>query len=204
VPGDVTRALDTNAGTSGLVGLHAEPEHETMFDDFSPGRVHDLVVVGSVNGRSALLGVEGKADETFGSKYVSEALAAAPDSSDVPKRVEGLVRAVFGRPLPEPSTIRYQLLYATAGTVVEAALRECSEAIFLVHVFRTARTTDANHARNDRDLDVFVSLLLGGGELELTSGEVVGPFGILGSAGVPATDRLFVGKVVTDLRDRKP
>lgn len=178
----------------------AEPEVQTHFDEFRPPREHDLVVVGPADGVTTLLAIEGKTDESF-DRPVAERLAAADPNSNLPERVRRLSIALFGDPHPEfLGALRYQLVYATAATVVEADLRGCSTAVFLVHVLHTDLTSDALMTQNSADLDSFVSALTRGRHTGLGAQEMIGPISIPGHGNIPAFDRLYIGKAVADLR----
>lgn len=200
LPAQVAATLNSNPEIADFRALIAEPEHETYFDAYSPGRVHDVVVVGTAGYRSVLLGVEGKADETFGGKYASAAVRSAPVGSAIPERVENLRRALFGGQIIDLEVVRYQLLYAVAGTVVEASERNCGDGVFLVHEFVTEKTKDRNHDLNAKDLDIFVKFLSNGEHDKIRSGDALGPFRIPGGGRIPAWDRLFVAKVTTEQR----
>lgn len=91
------------------------------------------------------------------------ALADNPRSGQ-PTRIGALCRAFFGTtPQEEPAlgTLRYQLLSALAGTLVEANRDGADFAVVLVHEFVTTKTDDAKHAANRADIDAFCTRLLG-------------------------------------------
>lgn len=134
------------------------PELEQRFDAHGRGRMHDLGITGSTAaGKSLFVGVEAKVDETFG-PTIDEAYAKARKAkednprSNAQQRIEDLLALHF----PEVDTshykLRYQLLYATAGTI--AAGKEVS--ILYVAVFKTQSFNERIGASNHEDYLRFI------------------------------------------------
>ena len=200
MPEEVALTLGSHVDLRAFRPEVAEPEVRTHFDQFRPPREHDLVVVGQTDGVDTLLAIEGKTDETF-DRPVWDRLNKAGPGSNLPERIRQLSTALFGDPDPEfLGGLRYQLVYATAATVVEADLRGCGLAVFLVHVLHTGLTTDALMAQNSADLDSFVSALTRGRHPGLGPQEMIGPISIPGHGTIPAFSRLYIGQAVADLR----
>ena len=114
------------------------------------GRNHDAILYND----SVFVGIEGKADEPFGNDLVGEAYTAG--SNNKKKRIEGLVSLVFGDDVQKHASIRYQLLTATAATLLEAKERTVENAVFLAIVFRSSACKQANLEKNQADVDVFL------------------------------------------------
>lgn len=93
------------------------------------GRNHDLIVYNE----DVFLGIEAKADEPFGSKTVAEELKDASDNKKM--RIEKLSELVFGDQAEHHLHLRYQLLTACAGVLLEAKHRKIQNAVMLVLVF---------------------------------------------------------------------
>jgi hypothetical protein len=153
----------------------AIPEYEVRFDQYGRGRVHDLGVFGrSDSGQSVFVGVEAKVDESFGPSVKEAYLAAkakqiAGVSTNAPARIEQLLSRHFGAPEPAMFDIRYQLLYATAGTLaVEADLH-----VLYVIVFQTPLYNETIGAENYRDYIDFMEKV-GAERLSLASKRAVG------------------------------
>lgn len=132
----------------------AIPEYKVCFDQYGKGRVHDLAVWGqTVNGKSVFIGVEAKVDEPFGDLVKNEYLKAkakqiiTEDPTKLPERIERLLRLHFSEAKPEIFDVRYQLLYATAGTLAEPA----DIHILFVVVFKTSRYNKTKGAENYQD-----------------------------------------------------
>jgi len=137
----------------------AIPEFEVRFDSFGRGRMHDLAIFGqSGSGRSVFVGVEAKVDERFGDYVRDEYLKAkarqiSGESTNAPERIESLLRLHFTRFDPAVFDIRYQLLYATAGTIAAGA----DISVLFIVVFRTLMYSETTAAENFRDYVDFMS-----------------------------------------------
>ena len=138
---------------------YAIPELEVKFDDYAgKGRVHDLGIYGKTkSGNSIFIGVEAKVDESFGNtvsqqyKYAENAYIKN-NASKAKKRIEDLLENNSIDSEPQNCNLRYQLLYATSGTVaVEADI-----SILLVLVFKTDKYNEDKGLKNDKDFKDFI------------------------------------------------
>ena len=146
----------------------AVPEYEQRFDEFGKGRVHDLAIFGTtLTGQSVFVGLEGKVDEPFGEpvneiylKAKAKQIAGKP--TNAPERIERLLALHFSKPDVLMIDVRYQLLYATVGTLaVEADI-----SVLYVMVFRTSLYNEKIGADNYRDYINFMAAV-GGQRLNL-------------------------------------
>ena len=94
------------------------------------GRNHDAIIYND----EIFVGVEGKADESFGNDRVGEAYEKGSDNKK--QRIEGMVDIVFGDGVDNHPNTRYQLLTASAATLLEAKERGVKNAMFLILVFK--------------------------------------------------------------------
>ena len=125
------------------------------------GRNHDAVLYNS----DVFVGIEGKADEPFGEKSIAEELKKASDNKKL--RIDKLSNLVFGDQKENHLDLRYQLLTACGGVLLEAQKRQISNAVLLVLVFLKAGTNDdgkpyyleENRQRNNSDWDLFTKQL---------------------------------------------
>lgn len=137
----------------------AVPEFEQRFDAFGRGRVHDMGIFGQVaDGRSLFVGVEAKVDESFGptvhdSYLQSKANQITGTSTNAPERIEQLLALHFHKPDTAMFDVRYQLLYATAGTLAAGA----DISVLYVVVFKTPLYDESIGADNYRDYIHFVN-----------------------------------------------
>lgn len=137
----------------------AAPEMEVRFDQYGRGRMHDLGIFGRTkSGKSLFVGVEAKVDEPFGALAREAYLGAkarqiAGESTNAPERIEQLLKFHFQAPDPSMFEVRYQLLYATAGTIAASA----DISVLYVVVFKTPLYSETIAAENYRDYAYFMS-----------------------------------------------
>ncbi|MCJ7543597.1 MAG: hypothetical protein MUP47_03360 [Phycisphaerae bacterium] len=199
IPKELVELLASCPETQGIQIDLAIPEKVTRLDNLrGEHRNHDLVLHAHMGRQRVVIGVEAKADEPFGSKTVSQCLKKAQGTrSRIPERVVRLCHALFGCEPEKVGDLRYQLLTAVAGTLIEAGERHADMAIFLVHEFVTLKTTKDRHDANAADLDHFVTAL---GARGVKPGGLVGPFSVPGAGRVPSGIPLFIAKARVDLR----
>jgi hypothetical protein len=195
VPAALTALLDSCELTRGFVCDEAFPEHVTRLDDFrGEHRNHDLLVIGSTGGGPTVIGVEGKNDEVFGD-IVGEyhAVKSASDvRSNVPARIEQLVSALVADGMLTAAPLRYQLLTASMGTLIEASARGANQAVVVVHTFRSNDSKPDKLAQNAADYAAFVRAF--DSSAVVVDGVVAGPYS------VPGSDvQLLTGKIGTDV-----
>src|SRR3954447_1623378 len=202
-----TALLGSRPELAGLTLRDAIVEKLTRFDDIRGGpRHHDLLVNASTPGGEVIVGVEGKADETFDltlRDYVDNARRRRPDTTRAPERLDRLTTMFFGATLdddPGLGTLRYQLLSALAGTLADAKLEAASHAVLLVHEFVTDRTRDALHRANAAALSAFLERL-GAEPAGEADAWITGPVVVRGDGQwLPAELPVFVAKLVTRRR----
>lgn len=230
VPPDIASLLESHELTRGFSPALAIGELVTHLDDFAgEHRNHDLVVIGEAAGGSTLLAIEAKADESFSSHTVEsylkacarqeseraakveQAIAAGkrpPRPSNVPARIKQLCAAAFGPPESDAESVaavaqslRYQLVTALAGALIEARTRRCTQAVLIVHEFLSdpdpdgeIEGTDASKVeRNARAFRQFVEALTGAALHE--EAKLAGPYRVPGSNRVPGDVSFLLGKV---------
>ncbi|MCB9187275.1 MAG: hypothetical protein H6601_11115 [Flavobacteriales bacterium] len=121
----------------------AYPEWEVRFDEYGHGREHDLGIwCRTGKGERLFIGVEAKVDETFndtiGRAYLK---AKAKHLSGVRtngcQRIEELMKIHFGNKISAAHfDLRYQLMYATMGTLLAKDANVKAElSVLLVLVF---------------------------------------------------------------------
>jgi hypothetical protein len=139
----------------------AIPELEITFDKYGKGRVHDLAIEGVTQSDSTLfVGVESKVDESFGNMIADVYLDAkarqiAGESTKAPERIEDLLGLHFSTPDRHVFNLRYQLLYATQGTIAAGA----NKSVLYILVFKTALYDDLKGIDNFRDYITFLNAL---------------------------------------------
>lgn len=137
--------------------LSAMPEESSSFDDYGKGRIHDLGIKGKTeSGKTIFIGVEAKVNETYNG-YVSTIYSQKKveqqkgKSTYIPERIEGLISRYFSGKITVDSNVRYQLLYAFAGTVCE----DCDYTILAFVTFKK-ECKESSLRRNKQDLINFL------------------------------------------------
>ena len=131
-------------------------EYVTSFADHNlgrgEGRNHDAFMWND----DVVVGIEGKADESLGSQLIGDAILNA--SENKMHRIRGMIKMLFGDVPENHKDIRYQLVTATAATLLEAKERNVKNAVLLVLVFKkegcySEQKINANNADIDRFLN---------------------------------------------------
>ena len=129
--------------------ITAQPEKTSRFDNYNKQRTHDLAIYGKTEtGSSMFIGIEAKVAETYSetlSSYYQKAKKKGKNTF-IPQRIEQLIHDYFPK-LSTDSKIRYQLLYAIAGTLCEK--KDYNILLFLT--FITDKYKPKAAKRNKRD-----------------------------------------------------
>ena len=198
VPVELEKLLASHDDVIGAEITHGSPEVRIRLDDF-PGETRnaDLVLLSSRGKEQIVLTIEAKADEPF-DMTIGEKLDSAPKGSNIPKRVEQLCLALFGSTPADKSSLknlRYQLLNATAATLIEAKQKNACKAVFVIHEFVTDKTASEKLNANQNDLVSFTKELSRGAVTSVPSGVLFGPLNVPGGTYVPANMPLYLGKI---------
>lgn len=136
----------------------AYPEYQARFDKHGQGREHDLAIFGKTDsGKKIFIGIEAKVDESFGgtvaSKYhKGKAKELNGENTNLPIRIEELLKFNFKVITASDFNLRYQLLFSTAGTLsIDADIH-----ILLFLVFKTEGYNPKVGAKNYKDLQAFL------------------------------------------------
>jgi hypothetical protein len=186
MPADLQRFLEANQPTKSFVLDSARADRKKI----------DLVLTGKSGRVPVVIAIEAKSTESFGpalDEYVRSAKKRAIDELDV------LTTALFGTTLaktPRLGSLRYQLVSAVAGTLIEAKKAGAKRAILVIHEFRSANHKPEPFAANQRDLRAFLSRFAEGTGAKGSSW-LAGPIRVAGSGPVPDDIPLWVGKLQT-------
>jgi hypothetical protein len=179
-------------------------EHVSLFDRRrGEGRNHDLVLFGRIDGRSALIDIEGKADEAFDGRTVAAALGKGGTRA----RTADLCAALFAGSIPgaELGKLRYQLVVGAMATARIAEKHECPVALFLVHEFVNEACKAKNLKRNSDDLDRFLSFVDAKQRTLAGHAGVLGPVvAVAGTTWLGPHQEIYVGKAVSWQKDPLP
>jgi hypothetical protein len=218
IPTEVRAILDRNPLTTGFKPLDVLPEHITPLDAFrGESRNHDLIAVGPAGGGHTLLAVEGKAGEPLGPTLLEQLrMGVQKPGSKIPARLSLLSQALFGAPVVDVRTnaistagygnmpnLRYQLLTAACGAVIEAARRGCDQAVLVIHEFKAPGGPGLDAAPSTgSDVQRFIAAL--GADDRAGIGSLAGPFALHPNEFVSPHVRLLVGMITTPASVKTP
>jgi hypothetical protein len=202
IPSELLQVLATHEDFGEVLKWEAEPECLVSFDDYGGPANLDMLVTARDDRGSFVMGIEAKADESFG-PLIDRALTEAVErllensASKGVRRIEKLTQEILG-PLhkgrPRLHQIRYQLLTATAAVLTGAHEEGSDRAVLMVHEFVTPRTDARNRARNDQDLIRFLRRLGMEEPNAVLEGRLAGPIRMIGVSRVGQACDLYVGK----------
>jgi hypothetical protein len=201
-PAALIAVLDLDPATAGMRIERAVAEAQTAFDSWPGGRRnHDLLITGRARGGETTIGLEAKADETYGQtlrayKNAAQRLIDRGVRTNAQLRLAELTTALAGAtPLEGLLYLRYQLFSGIAGTLTEA--HRGGQAVFVVHEFVTEKTQPRLRAANEAALTAFTERLFGSHPPAGESSWLLGPFHVPADrwADVP----LWIGKISTDV-----
>ena len=166
-PAVLAKLLDRHRLTADLQITKATAEAQIAFDSLPGGRRnHDLLIKAEGTGGPTIIGLEGKADETFGPTINAYARAAreevrARGANQCAAALKGLLADLAATTLrhdPQVGKLRVPVL-AVAGTL--AAAQPGSQAAFVVHEFKTSKTAAAKRNANATAIAAFVRDIFG-------------------------------------------
>ena len=161
--GFVPSAIDSFLDQLGIRSSYfdSEPERITSLCEHGFGkngpRHHDLLMWSD----EAVIGIEAKATETL-DEYVTDKCkkdGVVHYAENQRKRYPGLCEKLLNRPIEECSSIRYQLLSATAGTLIEAERLGVGKAVVLVVLFKSEIVDEAHIQGTRQDIINFSEFL---------------------------------------------
>lgn len=216
VPAEIGQ-LFTLAPLEGFRLERAVVEARTWFDEYGGPRYHDLLLQArhETSGRVAVIGIESKVNEDFGGTIKSEHTRAVARgdrdgyASNMPKRLHGLSVALLNRDLapeqpydPRDAELRYQLLSALAGTLVEADVADAAVAVLLVHEFQTPLSKSGVAERSASRIQELLTRFGRALTDQLPVGRPLGPFQVRGGGKIPAGGAFYIAKVRTVVSDK--
>ena len=127
------------------------------------GRNHDSLLVFN----DLVVGIEAKAEEKL------DVLCGELKLEDENKRAryDGVSNLIYGDSIVNHPKIRYQMLSATIGTLIEAKKRNVDKALLLIITYNSSKLTPVNVERNEKDVDAFIDSIMVGNELQTGYGK---------------------------------
>jgi hypothetical protein len=148
VPIEIENALKTLIPKN--VMFEWDAEYVTDLPGKGEGRNHDAIFYNS----DIVVTIEAKADETFGN-LIGEELHNA--SVNKLHRISEMLRCIFKGGFKEYGKLRYQLLTASVGTILEAQTRDIDTAVLLIVVFKSNGNIEEDKlAKNHGDIEIFL------------------------------------------------
>lgn len=133
-----------------------EPEVVTKLFGSGLGRNHDLLIKAN---NEIVIGIEAKADESLG-ELVNKELQAKSITKNKMDRIENIYKSVYGNEALGSHNPRYQLLTATAGTLIETEKINVNKAMLLVITFKKDGFYKEDKVRSNlEDIDYFIDSL---------------------------------------------
>lgn len=183
-----------------IVFDEARPECIIELDGFrGEHRNCDLVVLCRAGTQRITINIEAKADEPFGDSTVGAYYDhKLNSSSNVPKRIENLSAALFGKkPDALIRSLRYQLVHSAAATLIEALASKAQLAVFLVQEFHSAGLSSIKLQQNRADWTTFVRAFPESTTADVDKNQIFGPIAVPGGGRVPNSIPLYVGGFVS-------
>ena len=168
VPASVRAVIEQAPEWRGAVFLEGVFERETQLPGRGRPSQTDLLAILKLNDENAILGVEGKVDESFG-PLVNDWLASAKDQNRL-DRLTGLCHTL-GVDQSKCGELYYQLFHRTCASIYEAKRFGYSRAMMLVHSF----AEPADKSTKPAWFDEFCEFSIAVGMPLLRSGSVSAP-----------------------------
>ena len=138
-----------------IVSANAEfdwdAEYVTNLPGIGEGRNHDAILFN----KDIVITIEAKADETLGDLIEEEIKAASVNKLH---RISSLLGYIFKGGFKDYKNLRYQLLTASVGTILEAQNKNCRTAVLIVLVFKSnGKVTEEKITANHKDVEAFLN-----------------------------------------------
>lgn len=128
-----------------------DAEHVTGLPGQGEGRNHDAILKND----DIVVTIEAKTDETAGDLIEEEISKASVNKL---QRISSLLGYFFKGSFKDYKKLRYQLLTASAGTIIKAQKEKCKTAVFLLMVFETnCKVTKEKLDANHKDVENFLT-----------------------------------------------
>lgn len=140
--------------------LQGEPEAITGLKSRGQGRTHDLLLVKE---NEVVVGIEAKVEESFGEsvyKIIEDLIMRNPENAKGKyERLKDLYKCIYNSEI-DNTYLKYQLLTATVGTLLEAEKAGTKKAVLAIVTFIFAVGYMSNSMKkNNDDLDYFISTI---------------------------------------------
>ena len=149
VPTEIENAV--NAVVPADAEFDWDAEYVTNLPGVGEGRNHDAILFN----KDIVITIEAKADETLGNLIKEEIKNASVNKL---YRISNLLEYLFKGGVKNYQNLRYQLLTASVGTLLEAKNKNCKTAVLIVLVFKSnGKVTEEKVVANHRDVEAFLN-----------------------------------------------
>lgn len=138
------------------ITLEGEPEAITGLKSRGQGRTHDLLLVKE---NEVVVGIEAKVDESF-DETICEIIKDSKTSEGKYERLKYLYECIYNSKINNEH-LRYQLLTATVGTLLEAEKAKAKKAVLVIITFKSELADKSKMEKNKKDLDGFIKTISG-------------------------------------------
>ena len=129
-----------------------DAEYVTNLPGIGEGRNHDAILYID---NDIVITIEAKADETLGNLIKEEIKAASVNKLH---RISSLLGYIFKGGIKDYQNLRYQLLTASVGTILEAQNKNCKTAVLIILVFKSnGKVTEEKVTANHKDVEAFLN-----------------------------------------------
>lgn len=149
VPVEIENAVNSIVPASAKFDWDAE--YVTNLPCTGEGRNHDAILYNE----DIVITIEAKADETLGNLIDEEIKTASVNKL---QRISSLLGYIFKGGFKDYQKLRYQLLTASVGTILEAQNKKCKTAVLIVLVFKSnGKVTEEKVTSNHKDVEAFLN-----------------------------------------------
>ena len=127
-----------------------DAEYVTNLPCIGEGRNHDAILFN----KDIVITIEAKADETLGNLIEEEIKTASVNKLH---RISSMLEYIFKGGFKDYQKLRYQLLTASVGTILEAQNKNCKTAVLIILVFKSnGKVTEEKITANHKDVEAFL------------------------------------------------
>jgi len=154
------------------------PEFPSNFDSYGSPRKHDLLIADKFS--KAIITVEGKADEPFGSEEFGKCLIETIKIKNLKNNSKAFDRMInlylnYFHSNGYIFSIMYQLLYWFAGSLIDAIKEDTNNFIMVLQEFKSNNTNSEKICKNHNDFENFIEFISEGKNKSIENRQIIGP-----------------------------
>ena len=154
------------------------PEFPSNFDSYGSPRKHDLLIAEKYS--KAIITVEGKADESFGSEEFGKCLIETIKIKNLKNNSKAFDRMInlylnYFHSNGYIFSIMYQLLYWFAGSLIDAIKEDTNNFIMVLQEFKSNNANPDKICKNHKDFENFIEFISEGKNKSIENRQIIGP-----------------------------